>query len=389
MIYLDYAATTPVAPQVADLMANFLTQEGNFANPAARTYQAGWLAEQAVEKARQQVASLLAADVREIIFTSGATEANNLAILGAARANPSKKHLITSAIEHKAVLDVCHYLESKQGYQVTYLQPNQLGQITPEAVAEALQPDTLLVALMLVNNELGSISPLAEISQLVAANNSLLHIDAAQAAGKLPLDVQELGASSLAISAHKFYGPKGVGALYIQRSPKANIKPITFGGGQEKSLRPGTLATHQLAGMGLAAELAQQRLEEDARHLQACREALLAELNPSYYQATAAGKTYQAGQPLTAAETWQGILNLNFKNIEAENLMMALPSLAMSTGSACNADSLDPSYVLVALGLSRQEALSSLRISLGRYLTLEEAQQAGQQINQLLEKFHA
>lgn len=389
MIYLDYAATTPVAPQVAALMASFLTQEGNFANPAARTYQAGWLAEQAVEKARQQVARLLAADVREITFTSGATEANNLAILGAARANPSKKHIITSAIEHKAVLDVCHYLESEQGYQVTYLQPNELGQITPEAVAEALQPDTLLVALMLVNNELGSISPLAEISKLVATNNSLLHIDAAQAAGKLPLDVQELGASSLAISAHKFYGPKGVGALYIQRSPKANIKPITFGGGQEKSLRPGTLATHQLAGMGLAAELAQQRLEEDAQHLQACREALLAELNPAYYQATAAGATYQANQPLTAAETWQGILNLNFKNIEAENLMMALPNLAMSTGSACNADSLDPSYVLVALGLSRQEALSSLRISLGRYLTLEEAQQAGQQINQLLEKFHA
>lgn len=373
MIYLDYAATTPVAPEVAALMAEFLTQEGKFANPAARTYQAGWLAEQAVEKARQQVAKLINAGVREITFTSGATEANNLAILGAAKANPAKKHLITSAIEHKAVLDVCRYLEQEEGYAVTYLQPNELGQITAQQVKEALQEDTLLVALMLVNNEVGSLNPLAEISPLVKANGSLLHLDAAQAVGKIAVDVAALEASSLALSAHKFYGPKGAGALYINSQAQVQIKPIMHGGGQEKGLRPGTLATHQLAGMGLAAEIAEQRLAEDAAHIQACKETFLAQLSSKNFTQTAAG-----GLP--------HIINLNFHLIEAETLIMALPQLAVSTGSACSAASLDPSYVLTALGLTRQQALSSLRFSFGRYLTLAEAKQAGQAVNTLLNK---
>lgn len=375
LIYLDYAATTPVAPEVAELMAKHLTLDGCFANPASRSHLAGWLAEQAVEKARQQVASLLGADVREIVWTSGATEANNLAIIGAARANPEKgRHIITSALEHKAVLDTCHWLE-KQGYQITRLKPNAQGQISVEQVAAALTPDTLMVSLMLVNNELGTVNPVAEIGELLKNHSALFHIDAAQAVGKLPLDVNQLQVDLLSLSGHKFYGPKGVGALYVRRQPAVHLEAIIHGGGHERGMRSGTLPTHQLVGIGLAAQMAEEQMAKDKSHITLCRAAFLKQLNPNLFEQTAANET-----------NWPGIVNLAFPKVEAETLIMALPEMAVSTGSACNAASIDPSYVLVALGLSREVALSSIRFSFGRYLSLEQATFAGQQLNQALER---
>lgn len=375
LIYLDYAATTPVAPEVAALMANYLTLDGCFANPASRSHLAGWQAEQAVEKARQQVAHLIAADVREIVWTSGATEANNLAIIGAARANPDKgRHIITSAIEHKAVLDTCHWLE-KEGYAITRLKPDSQGQISVEQVAAALTSDTLMVSLMLVNNELGTVNPVAEVGELLKDHTALFHVDAAQAAGKLPIDVNQLQVDLLSISSHKFYGPKGIGALYVRRQPAVHLDAIIHGGGHERGMRSGTLPTHQLVGIGLAAEIAAAAMVADQQHVSHCREVFLQQLNPDLYVQTAANPT-----------NWHGIVNLAFPNVEAETLMMALPDLAVSTGSACNAASIDPSYVLEAVGLNRATALSSIRFSFGRYLTLAQATLAGQQVNQALER---
>jgi len=374
-IYLDYAATTPVAPEVAELMAGYLTLDGCFANPASRSHLAGWQAEQAVEKARQQIAKLLAADVREIVWTSGATEANNLALIGAARANPDKgRHIITSALEHKAVLDTCHWLE-KEGYSITRLKPDSQGQISVEQVAEALTPDTLMVSLMLVNNELGTVNPIADIGELLTNHSALFHVDAAQAAGKLPIDVNQLQVDLLSISGHKFYGPKGVGALYVRRQPAVHLEAIIHGGGHERGMRSGTLPTHQLVGMGLAAQMAEEQMAVDKGHITQCRANFLQQLNPALFVQTAENTS-----------NWPGIVNLAFPAVEAETLMMALPDLAVSTGSACNAASIDPSYVLVALGLSREVALSSIRFSFGRYLTLEQATLAGQQLNQALER---
>lgn len=369
-IYLDYAATTPVAAEVAAMMAQYLTFDGVFANPASRTYQGGWLAEQAVENAREEVAKLLGADLREIIWTSGATEANNLALIGAARAHQHiGKHLITSALEHRAVLDTCRWLET-QGYAVTYLKPDAYGQISVEQVQAALRPDTFMVSLMLVNNELGTVNPIASIGALLKNTNTLLHVDAAQAAGKIPIDVEALQVDLLSLSGHKFYGPKGVGALYVRRQPQVKLEAIIHGGQHERGLRSGTLPTHQLVGIGKAAQLAVEQLAADTLHLQACRAALLAELSSVTYRQTAASAT-----------NFAGIINLCFPKVEAETLIMALPELAMATGSACSAASVDPSYVLLGCGLSRADALSSLRLSFGRYLTVEQAQQAGRLLN--------
>ncbi|SFC41327.1 cysteine desulfurase [Marinospirillum celere] len=374
-IYLDYAATTPAAAEVAETMAAFLTKDGCFANPASRSHLAGWQAEQAVEKARRQVAELIGADLREIVWTSGATEANNLALIGAARANPDRgRHLITSAIEHKAVLDTCTWLE-KEGWEITRLRPDAQGRVTAQQVAEALRDDTLMVSLMLVNNELGTVNPIAQVSELLSKHPCLLHVDAAQAAGKLPLDVKALDIDLLSLSAHKFYGPKGVGALYVRREPPVRLEALIHGGGHERGMRSGTLPTHQLVGMGEAARLAQANLQADAEHVSHCRRLFLQELNPGYYQQT-------ADNP----DNWPGILNLAFPGIEAETLILALPELAVSTGSACNSATVDPSYVLTALGLPRALALSSVRFSFGRYLSSEQASQAGQLVNQAIER---
>jgi cysteine desulfurase len=377
-IYLDYAATTPAAPEVASLMAAHLTLDGCFANPASRSHLLGWQAEQAVEKARRQVAALIGADLREIVWTSGATEANNLALIGAARANPDKgRHIITSAIEHKAVLDTCSWLE-QQGYRITRLQPDHQGRIQPDQVATALSDDTLLVSLMLVNNELGTVNPVMDVGELLRERNTLFHVDAAQAAGKLPIDVKRMQVDLLSLSAHKFYGPKGVGALYVRREPAVHIEALIHGGGHERGMRSGTLPTHQLVGMGLAAELAASQLQADRDHITLCRDAFLKGLNPAFYH-----------QHADHDDNWPGIINLAFPGIEAETLMLALPELAVSTGSACNSASLDPSYVLTALGLQRERALSSIRFSFGRYLTCGQATEAGQRLNQALERLHA
>lgn len=375
LIYLDYAATTPAAPEVAALMSEYLTLDGCFANPASRSHLAGWQAEQAVEKARRQVAGLIHADLREIIWTSGATEANNLALIGAARANPDKgRHIITSALEHKAVLDTCSWLET-QGYRITRLKPDAQGRIRVDQVAEALTADTLMVSLMLVNNELGCVNPVAEVGKLLKDHTALFHVDAAQAAGKLPIDVNQLQVDLLSLSAHKFYGPKGVGALYVRRQPAVHLQALIHGGGHERGMRSGTLPTHQLVGIGLAAEMAQQAMQQDRQHITGCRDLFLQQLNPDFYLQHAVG-----------ADNWPGIINLAFPGIEAETLILALPQLAVSTGSACNSASLDPSYVLTALGLERELALSSIRFSFGRYLTQDQARSAGQQLNQALER---
>lgn len=374
-IYLDYAATTPAAPEVAEQMAAYLTVDGCFANPASRSHLAGWQAEQAVEKARRQVAQLIGADLRELVWTSGATEANNLAIIGAARANPDRgRHIITSQIEHKAVLDTCAWLE-KEGWEITRLQPDSRGRITAQQVAEHLREDTLLVSLMMVNNELGTQNPLTQVSELLAEHPCLFHVDAAQAAGKLAIDVQALQVDLLSLSAHKFYGPKGVGALYVRREPAVHLEALIHGGGHERGMRSGTLATHQLVGMGEAARLALENLHQDAEHVTQCRAAFLEQLSPEDYQYTAEN-----------SDNWPGIVNLAFPGVEAETLILALPELAVSTGSACNSATLDPSYVLTALGLPRALALSSVRFSFGRYLTLEQARQAGHLVNQALKR---
>jgi cysteine desulfurase len=377
-IYLDYAATTPAAPEVAEKMAGYLTLDGCFANPASRSHLAGWQAEQAVEKARRQVADLINADLREIVWTSGATEANNLALIGAARANPERgRHIITSAIEHKAVLDTCTWLE-KQGWEITRLKPDRHGQIQAQQVAEVLREDTLLVSLMLVNNELGTVNPLAQISELLSDHTCLLHVDAAQAAGKLPVDVKALQIDLLSLSGHKFYGPKGVGALYVRREPPVHLEALIHGGGHERGMRSGTLPTHQLVGIGEAAQMAKEQMQADAQHASQCRKAFLEQLDQRFYTQTAANPG-----------NWPGIINLAFPGVEAETLILALPDLAVSTGSACNSATVDPSYVLTALGLPRTVALSSVRFSFGRYLSLAQAKEAGQQVNQALERLHS
>ncbi|SEI57414.1 cysteine desulfurase [Allopseudospirillum japonicum] len=369
MIYLDYAATTPISAEIAQKMLQFMTLEGCFANPASRSHMLGWQAEQAVEHARAQVADLIKADARELVWTSGATEANNLAILGLAAQFPQKRHLITSQIEHKAVLDPCKVLQ-QQGYQVTYLAPDAQGRIQTQQVLEALREDTLLVSLMYVNNELGSLNPIADISAHLASHPAHFHVDAAQAVGKFPLDLQALqGIDLLSISAHKMYGPKGVGALFVRRGLR--LQAQMHGGGHERGMRSGTLATHQLVGMGEAAQLAHTCYQEDHAHAYRLRQTLLEILSDLHdWQVNGADENHQAPH----------IVSLTFAGIDAEALLMAVPELALSTGSACNSATLDPSYVLTAIGLTRQQALASIRLSMGRYTKVQEIQIAGEQL---------
>lgn len=356
-VYLDYAATTPVAPEVAQAMAQCLTLEGTFANPASRSHVYGWQAEEKVEEARSQVAALVNADPREIVWTSGATEANNLALKGAAEAYRRNHlhggHLVVSAIEHKAVLDPAAWLEG-QGFSVTRLQPDSRGIISPGQLASALREDTFLVSLMLVNNELGSINDVAAFAGLCKARGILLHADAAQAVGKIPLDVKALGVDLLSLSAHKFYGPKGVGALYVRRAPEVGIAAQIHGGGHERGMRSGTLATHQCIGMGEAAALVQRRLAEDRTHI--------------------------ADDSLSVG----GIVNVTFSGYDGETLLIALRELALSSGSACNSASMSPSYVLKAIGLDDADAQASLRFSIGRYTSGEEIEFAIEHIRSVL-----
>lgn len=358
-VYLDYSATTPVDPQVANAMMQCLTQDGNFGNAASRSHVFGWKAEEAIENAREQLADLIQADPREIVWTSGATESNNLAIKGVAQFNHKRgKHLVTSKIEHKAVLDSFRQLE-REGFEVTYLTPTPEGLITPEAVANALRDDTTLVSLMHVNNEIGTITDIAAIGELCRARNVVFHVDAAQSAGKLPISMETLKVDLMSFSAHKMYGPKGIGALYVRRKPRVRLEAQMHGGGHERGMRSGTLPTHQIVGMGEAAAVAKARLEQDAAAALALRERFLAGI-ADIEQIHINGSLHQR-VPHN--------LNISFAYVEGESLIMSLRDLAISSGSACTSASLEPSYVLRALGLSDELAHSSLRFSFGRNTT--------------------
>lgn len=375
-VYLDYAATTPVDPRVAERMAGCLTLGGIFANPASRSHVYGWQAEEAVEAARRQVAALIGAEPREIVWTSGATEADNLAIKGAAEFYSDRgRHIVTSAIEHKAVLDTCHHLEGK-GYRVTYLQPGADGLITPAMVESALEPDTFLVSLMHVNNEIGTATDVAAIGAITRARNILFHVDAAQSAGKLPIDLSAWPVDLMSLSAHKVYGPKGIGALFVRRNPQVRIEPQIHGGGHERGMRSGTLPTHQIVGMGEAFEIARQEMAGEGERIAGLREQLRAGLQDIQ-------GVHLNGH---AQQRVAGILNLSFAGVDGETLLMALKDLAVSSGSACNSATVAPSYVIKALGVPDDLALASIRFSLGRFTTEDDVALALDAVRQTVQR---
>ncbi|AJQ96768.1 IscS subfamily cysteine desulfurase [Gynuella sunshinyii] len=379
-VYLDYAASTPVDPRVAKLMGDCLTMEGNFGNPASRSHVYGWQAEEAVEEARRQVADLIGAEPREIVWTSGATESNNLAIKGVLEQYGEERgrHIITSAIEHKAVLDPCQYLQSR-GCEVTFLQPDDQGLISVEQVRQALRPDTVLVSLMHVNNEIGVINPVAGVGELCRSRDILFHVDAAQSAGKLPVNVQAMHIDLLSLSAHKFYGPKGMGALFVRRQPQVRVAPLIHGGGHERGMRSGTLATHQIAGMGKAAQLARQEQSDELERIASLKDLLWGSIRDL------PGVSLN-GHP---EQRLPSILNVAFDGLDGEMLLMSLKDLAISTGSACTSASLEPSYVLRAIGVDTQLAHSSLRISLGRFTDRAQVEFAIQHIRSTVERMRA
>ncbi|RZA07006.1 MAG: aminotransferase class V-fold PLP-dependent enzyme [Moraxellaceae bacterium] len=383
-VYLDYAATTPVDPQVAARMAECLTLDGHFANPASRSHLFGWQAEELVETARAQVAGLIGADAREIVWTSGATEANNLALKGAAenyrKLHKTGGHILVSAIEHKAVLDPVAWLE-EQGFAVTRVQPGPDGIISVQAVQSALRDDTFLASIMHVNNELGCINDIKSLSALCKRQHILFHCDAAQSAGKIPVDVNELDIDLLSLSAHKFYGPKGIGALYVRRAGAVKIIAQIHGGGHERNMRSGTLATHQCVGMGEAAELAQNSLMSDSERITALRDLLWSGI----------GELPNVKRNGSNESCVSGILNVTFaadddQGIDGETLLLSLRDLAISSGSACNSASMSPSYVLKAIGLTEVQAQASLRFSVGRYTTREEIEFAIEHIRSVIAK---
>ncbi|MDF0750649.1 IscS subfamily cysteine desulfurase [Marinobacter sp. 71-i] len=367
-VYLDYAATTPVDPAVAEEMFKYLTPDGVFGNPASRSHAFGWQAEAAVEGARRQVAGLIHADPREIVWTSGATESDNLAIKGAVagRENP---HVVTSVVEHKAVLDTCKWLEG-QGVDVTWLKPGTDGRISRQQVEDALRDNTVLVSLMMVNNELGCLTDIAAIGAMLRERGVLFHVDAAQAAGKTEVDVTAMPVDLLSLSGHKVYGPKGIGALYVRRSPDVRIGSQIHGGGHERGMRSGTLPTHQIAAMGKAFELAGEGLEQEMAMLESLRERFLSGLE-SLDGVTLNGST---------EHRVPGIINLSFDGVDAESLMLGLRELAVSSGSACASATIEPSFVLKGIGLDDEQAHRALRFSFGRFSTAEEADFAAAQI---------
>ncbi|MGE0049834.1 MAG: IscS subfamily cysteine desulfurase [Acidithiobacillus sp.] len=360
-IYLDYQATTPVDPLVVEAMLPYLTQ--NFGNPASRSHSYGWSAEEAVENARAQVANAIHADPKEIVWTSGATEASNLAIKGAAHFYSGKgKHILTLRTEHKATLDTCRQLE-REGFEVTYLDVQENGLVDLEAFRAALRPDTVLASILFVNNEIGVIQPMEEIGKILREHKIIFHVDAVQALGKVPVDVETIQADLMSLSAHKIYGPKGIGALYVRRKPRVRIEAQIHGGGHERGMRSGTLPTHQIVGMGAAAELAVRSMESDNRRIRQLRDRLLEGIM------SRVDEVYINGD---MEHRVPHNLNLSFAFVEGESLIMALKGIAVSSGSACTSASLEPSYVLRALGKSDELAHSSIRFGIGRYTTEEE-----------------
>lgn len=361
-IYLDYAATTPVDERVADKMCQYLTRGGVFGNPASRSHRFGWDAENAVEDARNQVAILVNADPREIVWTSGATESNNLAIRGAALFYQQRgRHIVTCKTEHKAVLDTCRHLE-RQGFTVTYLDPEANGLINLTTLKNALRDDTILVSIMHVNNEIGVIQDIEAIGNLTRSRGILFHVDAAQSAGKVAIDLSKLNVDLMSFSAHKIYGPKGCGALYVRRKPRVRLEALTFGGGHERGLRSGTLPTHQIVGMGEAFRIAREEMAEDNSRILMLR-------NRLWNGIKSLEEVHLNGD---LERRVAGNLNASFNFVEGESLIMALKDIAVSSGSACTSSSLEPSYVLRAIGREDELAHSSIRFSIGRYTTAEE-----------------
>jgi cysteine desulfurase len=359
-IYMDYSATTPVDPRVADKMIPYLREQ--FGNPASRSHAYGWSAEAAVEEARANVAALVGADPREIIWTSGATESNNLALKGAAHFYKTKgKHIITVKTEHKAVLDTVRELE-RQGFEATYLEPQDNGLITIEQLAAAIRPDTILVSVMLVNNEIGVIQPIAEIGELCRSKGIIFHCDAAQATGKVEINLEQLKVDLMTFTAHKTYGPKGVGALYVRRKPRVRLEAQMHGGGHERGLRSGTLPTHQIVGMGEAFRIAREEMATELVRIRALHDRLakgLLEIDEAYINGDMEHRVPHN-------------LNVSFNYVEGESLIMAIKEIAVSSGSACTSASLEPSYVLRALGRSDELAHSSIRFTIGRFTTEED-----------------
>ena len=375
-IYFDYSATTPVDERVAKAMMDCLTMKGNFGNPASRSHAFGWKAEEAVEAARQHVADLINADPREIVWTSGATESSNLAIKGIAHFNQKRgKHIITSKIEHKATLDTCRQLE-REGFEVTYLDPDSDGLFSPEQIADAMREDTIIVTLMHVNNEIGVINDIEAIGAICRERKVYFHVDAAQSTSKLPIDVEAMNIDAMSMSAHKAYGPKGVGALFVRRKPRVRLEAQIHGGGHERGMRSGTLPTHQIVGMGEAFRLAKLEMEQDREHALQLRNHFLEGIKDM--EEVHVNGSLEQRVPHN--------LNVSFAFVEGESLIMSLKDLAVSSGSACTSASLEPSYVLRALGLNDELAHSSLRFSFGRKTTEEEVDYAVAQIHKAVDK---
>ncbi|KAB7670529.1 IscS subfamily cysteine desulfurase [Plesiomonas shigelloides] len=365
-IYLDYSATCPMDPRVAEKMMQFMTMDGTFGNPASRSHRFGWQAEEAVDIARNQIAELVNADPREIVFTSGATEADNLAIKGVANFYGKKgKHIITCTTEHKAVLDTCRQME-REGFEVTYLDPESNGLVDLAKLEAAMRPDTILVSIMHVNNEIGVIQDIATIGEMCRSRGILFHVDATQSVGKLPIDLAELKVDLMSFSAHKVYGPKGIGALYVRRKPRVRLEAQMHGGGHERGMRSGTLPVHQIVGMGEAYRIAKEEMAEEMARIHTLRDRLWNGLKDME-------AVYVNGD---LEQRMAGNLNVSFAFVEGESLIMALKDLAVSSGSACTSASLEPSYVLRALGLNDELAHSSIRFSIGRYTTEEEVDYA-------------
>ena len=375
-IYFDYASTTPVDPRVVEKMKDCLSLDGNFGNPASRSHAFGWKAEEAIEEARQHVASLVNCDPREIVWTSGATESDNLAIKGAAIFNKSRgNHIITSKIEHKAVLDSCRQLE-REGFEITYLDPLENGIISPEMVSSAVKENTILVSLMHINNEIGVINDIESIGRITREKGIIFHVDAAQSTGKLPIDLSKMEVDLMSFSAHKTYGPKGIGAMYARRRPRVRIEAQIHGGGHERGMRSGTLATHQIVGMGEAFRIAKIDMESDNERISRLRKKFWSGLKDME-------EVYLNGDEALRAE---GFLNVSFNYVEGESLIMALKDIAVSSGSACTSASLEPSYVLRALGLKDELAHSSIRFAIGRFTTEAEVEYTIKLVRDSVEK---
>ena len=375
-IYLDYSATTPVDKRVAEKMCHYLTMDGNFGNPASRSHKYGWDAEAAVEEARTNVAALINADAKEIVWTSGATESDNLAIKGAAHFYSKRgKHIITAKTEHKAVLDTCRQLE-REGFEVTYLDPEEDGLIDISKLEAAMRDDTIIVSIMHVNNEIGVIQDIEAIGELCRSRKIVFHVDAAQSAGKIEIDLKKLKVDLLSLSAHKVYGPKGIGALYVRRKPRIRIEAQMHGGGHERGMRSGTLATHQIVGMGEAFRIAKEEMADENKRILALRDRLLKGFEDME-------ELYVNGN---LEQRVPHNLNLSFNFVEGESLLMAIDSLAVSSGSACTSASLEPSYVLRAIGRNDELAHSSIRFSLGRFTTEEDVDYTIKLLKEKVEK---